>query len=327
MTSNFKTLIAAFYSVILIADLQGQDTTPDNGCATFRLITWNMQSDFDDARKESDPDFLAKQMAEKGAVDIWALTEVLNQDSLSKFEKAIEEKTGCDYEGEISNSGNTDRLAILFCKKKFKKIGDFEEISSIQYSKNARPGFKVTLEEIATAQRFIFIVNHFKCCGGSRNIRKRISQARALNAYAESQSLPVIAAGDFNTPFREREEHRLPAALNTLINEGPFEWSKPSNLVRTHKGGPILDYVFVANSTKDWEVESLVLKREGNAPASKADSLEDNHMSTDHRPVQATFEIHCGDRVEEISEEIEELKARLRLLNEELSSLNGNQSE
>lgn len=112
-----------------------------------------------------------------------------------------------------------------------------------------------------------------------------------------------------------------------MINEGPFEWSKPSNLVRTHKGGPILDYVFVANFTKDWEVESLVLKREGNAPASKADSLEDNHMSTDHRPVQATFEIHCGDRVEEISEEIEELKARLRLLNEELSSLNGNQSE
>lgn len=286
-----------------------------------RFVFWNMQSNWADNNPESDPTFLAEQMADKGTVDFWGLSEVLDQATLETFESAIEDATAKEYNAFLSNEGGRDRLAIIYNTDKFTQVGEPFEISTLV---NQRPAFAIQLEGKTTGQRFYVLVVHFKCCGGSSNINKRVGQARALNTFANSVPLPVIAGGDFNTPYRV-DGTLVPRAFSELAVSGPYEWIEPEILVSTedsHRN--ILDYVFVANKIDGWSAASRILRRSGNIVAQPGDPFSDDSQNTDHRPVEAVFSLSAGDRIDEIEEEIATLERVLERLRAELQRLEDN---
>jgi hypothetical protein len=289
----------------------------------IKVISWNLQSD------QSSDDFVAAQAAQKGVIDIWGLSEVRDQETLTTFENAIEEATGIEYTSKLSEAGSRDRLAILFNATVFNAIdvtpGDqsldpFFEIKEVQVTPGLRPGLAVLLEGRRTGQRFFLVANHFKCCGGQSNIATRVAQAEALNAFANSQSLPVMAIGDFNTPTPVSGDV-IPDALHTMTVEGPFQWVKPGVLVPTEDTGSVLDYLLVANPVEGWTGTATILRRAGNNAAQPGDPFVDTAESTDHRPVLGVFTLHSDSRIEELEEELALLDARRAEILAELERL------
>ena len=312
---KLKALILSF-SLPLLAQAQEPD------CISIRTIFWNMQSG------QADEPFLAAQMGEKGAVDIWGLSEVKNQSALDTFERGIESATGLQYTAAVSDMGSSDRLAILYRADRFDLVDDpaedddgFFEVEEVAVTSGLRPAFCAKLEGKTTGQQLVVAVNHFKCCGGDGNETKRVNQSRALNAFARAQTLPVIAGGDYNFFIDPDDPDDPTDAFSVLVDDGPFVWVRPEVFVETEDTGSVLDHVFVANGIEGWDGETVILRRGGNTPAPAGSLITDSAAATDHRPVQATFTVHCGDRADELIEEIQELKGLLAAKEAELQRL------
>lgn len=291
-------------------------------CTSLRVIFWNMESG------DSNDAFLGDQMAAKGTVDIWGLSEVRNQSALDTFESKIEAATGLQYRTGLSDLGGGDRLAILFREDRLNLIDDpaedddgFFEVDEVAASFGLRPAFCAKLEGATTGQQFIFAVNHFKCCAGTSEEEKRVNQSRALNAFTRAQTVPVIAGGDYNFFIDPDDPDEPTEAFEVLTEEGPFEWVRPEVFAETQPRGSVLDHVFVANKVEGWSAEAVILNRDGNAPVTAGSQISDNSQATDHRPIQATFTLHCGDHVDQLIEEIEELKGMLATKEAELQRL------
>ena len=291
-------------------------------CVEVSLIAWNMESG------DADPELLGKQMAQKGRIDLWGLSEVQSQVELDKMETAYESVIGLNYTAVLSQDGGGDRLAYLYNPTEFKQIGPSITVDTVRVRQGLRPSFGAEFEHLESGQRFIFLVNHFKCCGGPAHIATRVNQAKALNAYARAQSLPVLAVGDFNTPV-PITGNELPPGLKQLIVEGPFRWIKPEVLVRTQiSKATVLDFVLVANAVPSWEASSQILSREGNlVPKASEDSFSDDNQQTDHRPVLAVFQMECDLQIDALEEEIELSEARLKMLREKLARLKEHQND
>jgi len=307
-------IVAACLSVFAVA----QDDS-----ISVRVITWNMQSDHKEGKVESDPDFLAKQMGEKGLVDIWGLSEVLDEPTLRLFEATIEEATGEGYEAFLSKKGDRDRLAILYRTSKFELLKEPFDLKRVMVrNRFLRPAFIAKLREKESGQAFFFAVNHFKCCNKT-NVRVR--QAEAFNSFLYEESLPVVAVGDYNIHTDVHNPDYTKKDLVALIGEegsGPWYWIKPENFVPTlDKGSKIVDYVFVANKVYGWDAKSYVLKRAGNERLTVDTPFIDNEKTTDHRPVEAIFTIQIDQRREEILSEINSLEAKLEELKQELEHI------
>jgi hypothetical protein len=103
---------------------------------TLRVVGWNMQSDFTSNKKESSPDFLAKQIAKKSGVHLWGLCEVLDQKALDKF-VAGAGKNGGDFDGVLGTTGNRDKLAVIYDKDRLTLLGT-DELKLIQLSSAPR---------------------------------------------------------------------------------------------------------------------------------------------------------------------------------------------
>jgi hypothetical protein len=83
-------------------------------------VFWNLESG------ESQASAIAAQMADKGAVEFWGLTNVADQTFLDTLEQAVEAETGADYTAKLSEQGGADRPAVLFNSAHLQMSGTFE---------------------------------------------------------------------------------------------------------------------------------------------------------------------------------------------------------
>jgi hypothetical protein len=158
-----------------------------------------------------------------------------------------------------------------------------------------------------------------------------VRQAQFLNSWARTNTLPIIATGDFNFDidvdrgdFGDRD-----AGYDAMIADGVFEWLRPRQLVKTHADdqfNTVLDFVFVANEERlresGWTATGRILEREGDVVATMVD-FDDTSRDTDHRPVGALFAIPEDEDEDEgpNSEVIAALVARLQSVERELTSI------
>ena len=311
-----KWTIIFVLSVTLVTDLAVADK--------YRAIFWNLESG------ESDDDLLASQMVAKGDVDFWGLSEVRSQSAVNTFEAALEAAhPGVDYIVKLSEDGDSDRLAILYRGDRLASVaysgtaaiddlGDnFFEVDSINVGGTVRPALGVQLET-PDGQQVIALVNHWKCCGGSSNRARREQQAIQMNAFAilSPSEVPIISGGDFNIPINNGGQTN--AAFIELAQV--WEYLAPPQNVGTHKGGTILDGVFVANDLPHWQSSTMILKRSGNTEAI-ARTFSDSNDETDHRPVLLTLESEVEDRLEGLRDSIAEMEAALERMKAELARL------
>ncbi len=230
----------------------------------------------------SDPATIADQIAAFEGVDLWGFSEVNANDAM-RFEDGAAVGEGANFAGVLGTTGGGDRLLAVYDADRYTLLGS-GELGEINVGGNVRASLVLTLEEKATALQFIFMVNHlYRTDDAARH-----TQATLLNQWAATQTLPVIAVGDYNFDWDVATgTHDM--GYDLMVQNGRWEWVKPAALVTTEcSGNPcqyneVLDFVFVAGAAEQWPASSEIVVRAGDFP--------DNENISDHRPVEAMFSV------------------------------------
>lgn len=270
---------------------------------TLKIIGWNAEANFNGA----DPTVVATRMAYVEGCDIWGLCEVKNQAWADEFEHAAELGENADFKHVLGTTGGGIKLLIIYNDAKLEKLSH-EELHGINVGNHRAPlvaKFKIR----STSDEFLFMLNHL--ARGDAALRHQ--QATQLNQWAQSQTLPIIAVGDYNFDWDYRNgDTDHDQGYDNMTSGGVFKWVRPPFLVRTQASGydGVLDFVFVANLPDAWKASSFIVREPGDFP--------DNDKTPDHRPILATFAIHASeaafrqqvlDRIQQLETELAALKA------------------
>ena len=170
------------------------------------------------------------------------------------------------------------------------------------------------------------MVNHL----ARANTALRHRQAGLLRRWAETQTLPVIAVGDYNFDWRvEDGDSNHDLGYDRITEDEVFTWVRPEHLVRSQCSedfDSVLDFVFVANPVPSWSSSSEIIVVQGDCP--------DNDLTPDHRPVIARFEmqepvpsdasaaaVSGVTTKQQLLQRLEALEAEMRRLKELISRL------
>ncbi len=100
---------------------------------------------------------------------------------------------------------------------------------------NGRAPFAAQFRLKPAGPEFIFMVNHLH----RTNPQKRHDQSHGIKEWAQQQSLPVIAVGDYNYDWNIPTGHNRDVGFDLLLADDVFSWVIPSNLTRTQCSEPL----------------------------------------------------------------------------------------
>lgn len=270
----------------------------------LRLLAWNVESGdptAQDPTRGNNPETIARELREMSGYDIVGLSEV-KPTSVQLYVDALS-AGGDTFLSIHSAAGWNDRLVLVFNTKRLQLLGGYEmhrfgDWQLNEYGDDGNLRYRSPLvghfRDRATGTEFLVTVNHL--ARGNEGIRRR--QAAGLRKWAEAQSLPVFAIGDFNFDynFQRRQGNK---AFQMFMQDGVWKWVEPESLVDTnwadddprlplkqrtdHYPGSCLDFIFVAGAAKNWPAGARVIVRPNDFP--------DTGETSDHRPVAAVFKL------------------------------------
>ncbi|MBD2059585.1 endonuclease/exonuclease/phosphatase [Oculatella sp. FACHB-28] len=280
--NSFSQIRAGLIGSVLVTLISSITISRAASAEDLTVVSFNVESG------GSDPIVMAtQQMAPLDGVDVWGLSEVQNEAWVNALETGAEAGEQADFDSILGTTGGGDRLAILYNSTLLEAVRH-EELDELNLGGNVRAALVAQFRLRQTGEEFLFVVNHLY----RSETELRHEQSRLLNAWVQEQSLPVIAVGDYNFDFNvtDGDQGDRDAGFDLLTQNEAFVWIRPKELVATFcstKYNSILDFVFVANAAKTWTVESSeVLFAD---PTSNY--CPDDEITSDHRPIEATFQL------------------------------------
>ncbi|MEB3212178.1 MAG: hypothetical protein VKL39_12525, partial [Leptolyngbyaceae bacterium] len=236
----------------------------------------------------ANPVVLAEQyIGPLDGVDLWGFSEVQNAEWLRLLEQGAELGENTDFRSILGASGGGDRLAVVYDSSLLRAISH-EELDALSFGGRVRAALITRFQIRDNGQEFLFVVNHLY----RSKDELRHEQAQMLNAWAQNQSLPIIAVGDYNFDFdvTEGDGGKRDRGFDLLTANNVFQWVRPEVLVESYcsdRYDSILDFTFVGNQATTWTVkDSIILFASPDSTYCPDDALK-----SDHRPVAATFEV------------------------------------
>lgn len=299
----------------------------------YKAIFWNLESG------ESKAETIADQMAAKGAIDFWGLSEVPDQEFLDKLTAKITAVTNINYKAKLSEEpyNREDKLAIIFNADRLTSepysgnhpVDDIEdnffEVETVQLSNGLRPSLGVQLKD-DSGQSVVVLVNHFKAYKDEQTKRKR--QAEATDVFvAQTPGIPIVIGGDLNMHMQAGGSGLTEPAFAIL--DQLCDYLEPTNggVAATFKSGSTLDAVWVANDLTAYDSHTTILNRRGNEVASTK-YFSDSDDDTDHRPLLLTITFADPDeRIEALREDIALLEETLARMKQTLIALEAAQDD
>ncbi|MGB3615004.1 MAG: endonuclease/exonuclease/phosphatase family protein, partial [Elainellaceae cyanobacterium] len=213
-------------------------------------------------------------------------SEVQDESGLAVLVQGAEAGEGLDYATILGTTGGGDRLAIIYNAALLERIA-VEELEELSFEGRVRAPLVAQFQIRDTPYQFLFMVNHLY----RSDEEKRHQQADKLNQWGRSQTLPVIAVGDYNFDFdvTNGDAGQRDPGFDLMTNSEVFTWVRPQPLAMTYcsdRYNSILDFIFVANGATRWPVTTTTV--------SYADSIgycPDTPVKSDHFPVTATFDL------------------------------------
>lgn len=273
--TRFFSLIGHLFSLFLGISL---GITGCQANSQLTVIGFNVESG------DADPEFIANnQIKPLQIAEIWGFSEVQDQTWVQTFERVMEAEKSADFQSILGTTGNADKLAIIYNSNILQKIDQFE-LGSINVGGNVRAPLVAHFKLKSTGKEFLFMVNHLY---RSRN-DLRHEQAKLLNRWAQKQTLPIIAVGDYNFDWDViKGDQKHDKGYDLLTENQVLIWIRPEIILATHcsqKYNSVLDFVFVGGSAQTWGSESKILYPEkGYCP--------DDAQKSDHRPVLSVFDL------------------------------------
>jgi endonuclease/exonuclease/phosphatase family metal-dependent hydrolase len=242
----------------------------------FTVVNWNANL------IDAEPEFIEGRMEAMQGVDLWAVQEA-RQGGGEEMERAAEAGEKANYESVMGTTGHDIPLLSVYNADRFDLV-DVDEIEAVNTKGTVRAPLVLHLRDRMSGREFLFVNIHLY----RTEPDQRLLQAQLLNDWVQAQSLPVIAAGDFNfdwNAWNGPADHDR--GYDTLVEGGAWRWVKPSVAVPTQCSGwpcryeSILDFVFTGGDAQAWLAQSEVLVTPGDFP--------DDDRKSDHRPVRSTF--------------------------------------
>jgi endonuclease/exonuclease/phosphatase family metal-dependent hydrolase len=247
---------------------------------------------------------IVRQLHELSGYDIVGLTEV-RASSIKKYVDALS-ASGNTFLGVNTATGRSDRFVLAYNTKRLQILSGYEMHRYGDWLLNSQGNDGIWrhrsplvghFRDRESGVEFIVTVNHL--ARGNENIRRR--QAGGLRKWAEAQSLPLIAIGDYNFDY-DFHTKTGNMAFQLFTKDNVWKWVRPEKLIdsnwadnnprlpldqRTDRyPDSILDFIFVAGPAKDWQAKSWVVVRQGDFP--------DSDETSDHRPVAAVVGLLSG---------------------------------
>jgi hypothetical protein len=274
---------------------------------TLTVVSWNVESG------GSDDQNIRLRIGSFQGVDLWGLSEVFSPASATIFEAGAEDGEDANFEKIVGSTGDRDRLAIIFNAERFRLLGS-QELTHINQG-NHRAPLVAQLQEISSGKNFFFMVNHL--ARGNADLRRR--QATQLNEWVRTQTIPVIAVGDYNFDWEVNGgDQNHDVGYDNMTNANAWTWVRPTTLIKSQCSpnfDSVLDFIFVNPVAQTWSGTSRILV--------EPNDCDPSPLTSDHRPVIGTFNmggtIHPTkalllQKIEEIERQIIQLKDAIRQL-------------
>lgn len=234
----------------------------------------------------ADISVLRKQVADMQGVDLWGFAEVDSEEWARELDKGAEEGENAAFDVVLGASGQRDRLAIAFNTDRFELVRKFE-LGEINIEGKVRAPLVIQIKDREHGGlEYLFMVNHLY--RGSEAGRHK--QGELLNAWIRTQTLPVIAVGDYNFDYLVEggDAGQRDKGFDNMTKDSVWTWVRPSILETTsapskRRPGAVLDFVFAGSGAEKWPASSEIVKL--------PDEFSDRDKTSDHRPVLATFDL------------------------------------
>lgn len=268
-----KPTLSLFVAVFV---LSGALPTQSWAQKRILILGWNVESG------DNDSNTIAQQLEDFEGYDILGITEVKASSAEDYADGAAVDEgakgsSGTDFQHVISNTGSGDRMMIIWDNKRFEKIGAPQELDNLNDPNlNHRSPMFVRFKIKNTSIEFLFMVNHL--ARGNATLRQQ--QATGLKTWAQSQTLPVIAVGDYNFDYSV-DEGAGNTAMTNMLAGNVWEWVRPDRLHKTQASkrfNGVLDFMFIANKPATWSVDSRII--------TEGFPSNDDSSRSDHRPLE-----------------------------------------
>ncbi len=309
---KLRTTLQRFIAAAFLVALSGIYASAQR----LTVIGWNLESGGSSSTK------IAERVRKFQGVDLWGLSEVAGDATLRDFEIAAEDGEGADFRRILSATGCGDRLGIVFNAARLQFI-NLQELHRITYNAEEAPPARcersplvAEFRDTRSNRRFVFVVNHL--ARGDRTLRH--AQGQRLNEWVQTQTLPVIAVGDYNFDWAVTNGDRNhDAGFDKMVAGGHWAWVRPKTLVRSQCNpnfNSILSFVFVSVTARPFALTSEILQ--------EANDCGNSAVNSDHRPLKAEFDFisvsadpaptraELLQRIEALERQIQELKALLQ---------------
>lgn len=299
------------------------------------VVCWNVESGGAHAND------VGQRIADMNGVDLWALSEVKDKAWADEFAQAAKLGEPGKFAQVLGASGGQDRLLVLYDEEQFEQLENYELKSwkgRKWYRKDLPLPLVVKLKHKATGLEFYFMANQLSR-GDTANSR-RVRQATELNKWADKQTVPVIAAGNYNFDFAldpADAGQNYEKGLAQMTANGVFQWLEPEHRVKTFYSSTsvlaaipnllfdsdrpgansILDFIFLGKAEGKISGKSKILQKEGDFP--------DTGHTPCFRPVQGVLTIPASGgesslkqqalrRITALEQELEDLKKTVQRL-------------
>ncbi len=265
----------------------------------------------------ANPNVIAEQIGPLDGIDLWGFSEVKNSTEGRAFRQGAEDGESATFESILGTTGGSDRLLIVYNSGRLELVQN-GELHDLNIGGSVRAPLWAQFRIKPEGPDFIFMVNHLY----RGSTAGRHAQAQGLNDWAQSQTVPVIATGDYNFDWHfQTGDANHDQGYDLMTAGGFFRWVRPAALVPTNCSGhkSVLDFVFVSGEAQRWQAESEVLFPEDSY-------CPDTSSTSDHRPVLARFDLAREDtdevtgkeavlrKVEALERELAELRALVEAL-------------
>jgi len=248
MTRTLQAIILALSVIAGVPALAAEDV---------RVISFSVEHGW---KPDADLETIARQIEGYGNVDLWGLSEVGKTGWAMRLTQAAGAGAQASFK-PILGQTNDDRLLAIYDADQFELLGHWE-LDEIHGRLGGRAPLVLHLRVKTSNTEFLFMVNHLHRSANE----KRRQQAEALNNWAQQQSLPIIAVGDYNIdwsippsrPHRDR-------GFDLMTKDDIFAWVRPDVLFKTQcseRYNSVLDFTFVAGAAKNWPREARILEPE-----------------------------------------------------------------
>lgn len=259
------------------------------------------------------PQVIAEQIGPLSDIDVWGFSEVKNAAEGQVLAEGAADGESGTFESILGTTGGQDRLLIVYNSDRLDLVQQ-GEIHELNIGGNVRAPLWAQFRVKPAGPEFIFLVNHLY----RGNTAGRHAQARGLNDWARTRTVPVIATGDYNFDWHfQTGDSNHDQGYDLMTADQIFRWVRPPALIPTNCSfhQSVLDFVFVSGAAQSWQgVGEILFTQPTYCP--------DTASTSDHRPVLARFEMgpvepqtgNCAAKKQEALQKIQALEQELASL-------------